>query len=217
MRRGLPLRRHADRRPGDDASTRSWPRSRRTGSSTSSREAASRSPAATRCVQPAFAEALLDACAGRGIHDGRRHGRDVAQRRPRPAGRDKADLVLYDLEGAWTTPGTGSSPGVSNAPILENLKRLAAGRAGDLGPHPARRPASTTTTTTSGGRSRFLGSLKTVAPGRPPALPLRRPGEGPPDRPRIAFPEIRDPRPRSGSRPSRPPSARPGFEVRRGG
>jgi pyruvate formate lyase activating enzyme len=74
-------------------------------------------------AQSDFAEALLDACRSRGI----RTALDTAGMSPnglfdRLAA--KADLVLYDLKGMdearhreWT--------GVSNVPILENLKRLA--------------------------------------------------------------------------------------------
>jgi pyruvate formate lyase activating enzyme len=78
-------------------------------------------------VQPAFAEALLDGCRERGL----RTAVDTAGSSPNGVLErlaSKTDLVLFDLKVVdearhieWT--------GISNAAILANLKRLAAGRA----------------------------------------------------------------------------------------
>ncbi len=75
-------------------------------------------------VQAPFAEALLDACRGRGI----RTALDTAGMSSdgvldRLAA--KTDLVLYDLK-VMDEVRHRETTGVSNAPILENLKRLAA-------------------------------------------------------------------------------------------
>ena len=77
-------------------------------------------------VQADFAEAVLDACRGRGI----RTAVDTAG--AAPAGvlerlAAKADLVLYDLK-VMDEARHRELTGASNAPVLDNLKRLAAGR-----------------------------------------------------------------------------------------
>ena len=77
-------------------------------------------------VQAGFAEALLDSCRARGI----RTALDTAGLAnngvvERLAA--KADLVLFDLK-AMDEARHKEFTGVSNAPVLDNLKRLAAGR-----------------------------------------------------------------------------------------
>jgi len=77
-------------------------------------------------VQAAFAEAILDGCRARGI----RTALDTAGFSKnglldRLAA--KTDLVLFDLKGMDDARHTELT-GVPNAPILDNLKRLAAGR-----------------------------------------------------------------------------------------
>ncbi len=77
-------------------------------------------------VQADFAEAVLDACRGRGI----RTAVDTAG--AAPAGvlerlAAKADLVLYDLK-VMDDARHRELTGASNGPVLDNLKRLAAGR-----------------------------------------------------------------------------------------
>jgi len=77
-------------------------------------------------VQPAFAEAILDGCRKRGIRtalDTAGFSRNGVL--DRLAG--KTDLVLFDLKGMDEAKHTELT-GVSNAPVLDNLKRLAAGR-----------------------------------------------------------------------------------------
>lgn len=77
-------------------------------------------------IQADFAEAVLDACRGRGI----RTAVDTAGAAPpgvleRLAA--KADLVLYDLK-VMDDARHRELTGASNGPVLDNLKRLAAGR-----------------------------------------------------------------------------------------
>ena len=77
-------------------------------------------------AQAGFAEAILDACRERGI----RTAVDTAGFSKnglldRMAG--KTDLILYDLK-CMDDARHKELTGVSNAPILDNLKRLAAGR-----------------------------------------------------------------------------------------
>lgn len=77
-------------------------------------------------IQADFAEAVLDACRGRGI----RTAVDTAG--AAPAGvlerlAAKADLVLYDLK-VMDDARHRELTGASNGPVLDNLKRLAAGR-----------------------------------------------------------------------------------------
>lgn len=77
-------------------------------------------------VQSAFAEALLDGCRDRGIPaavDTAGFSRDGVLDRVA----SKADLVLYDLK-CMDDARHKEVTGVSNLPIIENLKRLAAGR-----------------------------------------------------------------------------------------
>lgn len=77
-------------------------------------------------VQAAFAEALLDACRSRGI----RTAVDTAgfsKNGVLDRMASKADLVLYDLK-CMDAARHREFTGVSNAPIIDNLKRLASGR-----------------------------------------------------------------------------------------
>jgi pyruvate formate lyase activating enzyme len=77
-------------------------------------------------VQSAFAEALLDGCRSRGIRtavDTAGFSRDGVLDRIAA----RADLVLYDLK-CMDDARHRELTGVSNAPIIDNLKRLAAGR-----------------------------------------------------------------------------------------
>jgi len=77
-------------------------------------------------VQAAFAEALLDGCRERGM----RTAVDTAglsQNGVLDRLAAKADLILYDLKCMDDTRHREFT-GVSNAPILDNLRRLAAGR-----------------------------------------------------------------------------------------
>jgi pyruvate formate lyase activating enzyme len=76
------------------------------------------------CVQAGFAEALLDACRARGI----RTAVDTAgftKNGVLDRLAAKADLVLYDLK-VLSEARHREFTGVSNAPIIDNLKRLAA-------------------------------------------------------------------------------------------
>jgi pyruvate formate lyase activating enzyme len=77
-------------------------------------------------VQAGFAEALLDGCRARGIRTALDTaglaGNGVVERLAA-----KADLVLFDLK-AMDEARHKEFTGVSNAPVLDNLKRLAAGR-----------------------------------------------------------------------------------------
>lgn len=76
-------------------------------------------------AQPAFLEALLDACRGRGLHtavDTAGSSRNGALERVAA----KADLVLFDLK-VMNESRHIEMTGVSNTPILENLTKLAAG------------------------------------------------------------------------------------------
>ena len=78
-------------------------------------------------VQSAFAEALLDGCRSRGIStavDTAGFSRNGVLDRVA----SKADLILYDLK-CMDDVRHKELTGVSNVPIIENLKRLAAGRA----------------------------------------------------------------------------------------
>ena len=78
-------------------------------------------------AQPAFLEALLDACRGRGL----RTAVDTAGASSNGAlerAAAKADLVLFDLKHMDDKKHIEMT-GVSNKPILENLTRLAAGPA----------------------------------------------------------------------------------------
>ena len=78
-------------------------------------------------VQSAFAEALLDGCRSRGIStavDTAGFSRNGVLDRVA----SKADLILYDLK-CMDDVRHKKLTGVSNVPIIENLKRLAAGRA----------------------------------------------------------------------------------------
>ena len=78
-------------------------------------------------VQSAFAEALLDGCRSRGISaavDTAGFSRNGVLDRVA----SKAGLILYDLK-CMDDARHKELTGVSNAPIIENLKRLAAGRA----------------------------------------------------------------------------------------
>ena len=77
-------------------------------------------------VQSAFAEALLDGCRARGIRtavDTAGFSRNGVLDRIA----SKADLILYDLK-CMDDARHKELTGVSNVPIIENLKRLAAGR-----------------------------------------------------------------------------------------
>jgi pyruvate formate lyase activating enzyme len=77
-------------------------------------------------VQSAFAEALLDACRSRGISaavDTAGFSRNGVLDRVA----SKAGLILYDLK-CMDDARHKELTGVSNVPIIENLKRLAAGR-----------------------------------------------------------------------------------------
>jgi len=77
-------------------------------------------------VQSAFAEALLDGCRSRGIStavDTAGFSRNGVLDRVA----SKADLILYDLK-CMDDVRHKELTGVSNVPIIENLKRLAAGR-----------------------------------------------------------------------------------------
>jgi pyruvate formate lyase activating enzyme len=77
-------------------------------------------------VQTEFAEALLDACRSRGISaavDTAGFSRNGVLDRVAA----KADLILYDLK-CMDDARHKELTGVSNVPIIENLKRLAAGR-----------------------------------------------------------------------------------------
>ena len=77
-------------------------------------------------VQAGFAEALLDGCRARGIRtavDTAGFANNGVLDRLAP----KADLILYDLK-SMDDDRHKEFTGVSNAPVLENLKRLAAGR-----------------------------------------------------------------------------------------
>jgi pyruvate formate lyase activating enzyme len=77
-------------------------------------------------VQSAFAEALLDGCRRRGL----RTAVDTAGFSPNGAFERlaaKADLVLFDLK-LMDDARHREMTGVSNVPILDNLKRLAGGR-----------------------------------------------------------------------------------------
>ncbi|MCX6569163.1 MAG: glycyl-radical enzyme activating protein [Candidatus Aminicenantes bacterium] len=77
-------------------------------------------------VQAAFAEALLDGCRARGIPVAvDTAGFCQAGVLDRVA--SKADLILYDLK-CMDDDRHKELTGVSNVPIIENLKRLAAGR-----------------------------------------------------------------------------------------
>ncbi len=76
-------------------------------------------------VQSAFAEALLDGCRSRGIPaavDTAGFSRNGVLDRVA----SKADLILYDLK-CMDDARHKELTGVSNVPIIENLKRLAAG------------------------------------------------------------------------------------------
>jgi len=78
-------------------------------------------------VQSAFAEALLDSCRSRGILtavDTAGFSRNGVLDRVA----SKADLILYDLK-CMDDARHKELTGVSNVPIIDNLKRLAAGRA----------------------------------------------------------------------------------------
>jgi pyruvate formate lyase activating enzyme len=76
-------------------------------------------------AQPAFLEALLDACRGRGLHTAiDTAGASVNGALERAAA--KADLVLFDLKHMDDGKHIELT-GVSNRPILKNLERLAAG------------------------------------------------------------------------------------------
>jgi pyruvate formate lyase activating enzyme len=77
-------------------------------------------------VQSAFAEALLDGCRARGI----RTAVDTAgfsKNGVLDRVASKTDLILYDLK-CMDDARHKEFTGVSNAPIIDNLKRLAAGR-----------------------------------------------------------------------------------------
>jgi pyruvate formate lyase activating enzyme len=77
-------------------------------------------------VQAGFAEALLDGCRVRGIRtavDTAGFANNGALERLA----SKADLVLFDLK-AMDEARHKEFTGVSNAPVLDNLKRVAAGR-----------------------------------------------------------------------------------------
>jgi pyruvate formate lyase activating enzyme len=77
-------------------------------------------------VQSAFAEALLDGCRSRGISaavDTAGFSRNGVLDRVA----SKAGLILYDLK-CMDDARHKELTGVSNVPIIENLKRLAAGR-----------------------------------------------------------------------------------------
>ena len=77
-------------------------------------------------VQAGFAEALLDGCRARGIRtavDTAGFANNGVLDRLAP----KADLILYDLK-SMDDDRHKEFTGVSNAPVLDNLKRLAAGR-----------------------------------------------------------------------------------------
>jgi pyruvate formate lyase activating enzyme len=77
-------------------------------------------------VQADFAEALLDGCRSRGIRtavDTAGFSRNGVLDRVA----SKADLVLYDLK-CMDDARHKELTGVSNVPIIDNLKRLAAGR-----------------------------------------------------------------------------------------
>ncbi len=77
-------------------------------------------------VQTDFAEALLDGCRSRGIPaavDTAGFSRNGVLDRVA----SKADLILYDLK-CMDDARHKELTGVSNVPIIENLKRLAAGR-----------------------------------------------------------------------------------------
>jgi pyruvate formate lyase activating enzyme len=77
-------------------------------------------------VQSAFAEALLDGCRSRGIPaavDTAGFSRNGVLDRVA----SKADLILYDLK-CMDDARHKELTGVSNVPIIENLKRLSAGR-----------------------------------------------------------------------------------------
>ncbi len=77
-------------------------------------------------VQSAFAEALLEGCRSRGIPaavDTAGFSRNGVLDRVA----SKADLILYDLK-CMDDARHKELTGVSNVPIIENLKRLAAGR-----------------------------------------------------------------------------------------
>jgi len=77
-------------------------------------------------VQAGFAEALLDGCRARGmrtaVDTAGLANNGVVERLAA-----KADLVLFDLK-AMEEARHREFTGVSNAPVLDNLKRLAAGR-----------------------------------------------------------------------------------------
>jgi pyruvate formate lyase activating enzyme len=77
-------------------------------------------------VQAGFAEALLDGCRARGIRTAvdtaAFANNGVVERLA-----SKADLVLFDLK-AMDEARHKEFTGVSNAPVLDNLRRLAAGR-----------------------------------------------------------------------------------------
>ncbi len=78
------------------------------------------------CVQAGFAEALLDGCRARGIRtalDTAGFTNNGVLDRLAP----KADLVLYDLK-TMDDGRHNEFTGVSNVPVIGNLKRLAAGR-----------------------------------------------------------------------------------------
>ena len=77
-------------------------------------------------VQSAFAEALLDGCRERGMRtavDTAGFSKNGALERMA----SKTDLVLFDLK-CMDDARHREFTGVSNAPIIDNLKRLAAGR-----------------------------------------------------------------------------------------
>ena len=75
-------------------------------------------------VQSDFAESLLDACRSRGIRTALDTAGLAANGTVERLAR-KTDLVLYDLK-CLDEPRHREFTGVSNTPILENLKRLAA-------------------------------------------------------------------------------------------
>jgi pyruvate formate lyase activating enzyme len=77
-------------------------------------------------VQAGFAEAILDGCRSRGIHtalDTAGLSRNGVLDRLAP----KTDLILFDLK-CMDDARHREFTGVSSAPIIDNLKRLAAGR-----------------------------------------------------------------------------------------
>jgi pyruvate formate lyase activating enzyme len=77
-------------------------------------------------VQAGFAEAILDGCRSQGIHtalDTAGYSKNGVLDRIAP----KADLILFDLK-SMDDARHREFTGVSSTPIIDNLKRLAAGR-----------------------------------------------------------------------------------------